>query len=473
VRLAAAMPVPRFSRLAAAERAATLLDPGTLEPLGSGGAERSTLLVARGRIGGRRAVLALTDGRLRGGTIGAGEARQLSHIAAEAERQRAAVVLCWDTGGVRVQEGPAALTAASTVGVALARLALTGVPVVHVVCGPRGCFGAPAVIAATGHRTIMLDGALWGLTGPQLLEGSRSETAARAAMTAACRCRNGHVDERIADRPAEVRGALVRFLHGRLARAGALRVLDRCLVTTGRLLGSLGPARRSLVNDVRTTGRQRDFFAYSFRRQWQPAGPTFRFAHVHAAWGMLGGQPAMATIVGPERSVRGIGVADAHAVLQAIRYAVATAPGAPIVTFLFCRGHASDLHEERAGLPRALGECLRGMVAARLAGHPLVCVLGGGAYGAAYLVFAAPSHRILAIRGTAIAPMAPRVLAAFQRLRGTRAAPETPADLAALIPEIRIVDSVVRLPRVLPEELEHARQAAGRTKSRARLALAG
>jgi acetyl-CoA carboxylase beta subunit len=463
----------RFSRLAAAERAAALLDPGTLERFDTGCAERSTLLAARGRIGRRRAVLALTDGRLRGGTVGAVEARQLSAAIAEAERTQAAVVLCWDTGGVRVQEGPAALTAASTVGVALARLALTGCPVVHLVSGPRGCFGAPAVIAATGHRTLMIDGASWGLTGPQLLEGSRSETTARAAMATAFRLRAGHADERVADRATDVRRALIRLLHGRLARAGARRVLDRCLATTGRLVGELDPARRAALPAVRTTGRQRDFFAYSFRRQWHPAGPTFRFGHVHAAWGMLGGQPAMATIVGPERSVRGIGVADAHAILQAIRHAVATAPGAPIVTFLFCRGHASDLHEERAGLPRALGECLRGMVAARLAGHPLVCVIGGGAYGAAYLVLAAPSHRILAIRGTAIAPMAPRVLAAFQRLRGTRAALETPADLAALIPEIRIVDSVVRLPRVLSEELERARQAAGSSKSHARLALAG
>ena len=38
--------------------------------------------------------------------------------------------MCWDTGGVRVQEGPAALAAASAVGVALTRLALLGVPVV-------------------------------------------------------------------------------------------------------------------------------------------------------------------------------------------------------------------------------------------------------------------------------------------------------------------------------------------------------
>jgi acetyl-CoA carboxylase alpha subunit len=185
-----------------------------------------------------------------------------------------------------------------------------------------------------------------------------------------------------------------------------------------------------------------------------------RTRHVHAAWGQLSGSDAMAIIVGPERSPEGIGVAAAHAVVQAVCTAVTVSRGtpAPIITFLFCRGHASTVDDERAGLPRALAACLRSLVAARLLGHPLLCVLGGGAYGAAYLALAAPSDRILALRGTAIAPMAPRVLAAFQRLRGIRAASDTPPDLARMFPDIRIVESVVRLPRALADELAIARR---------------
>ena len=72
-----------------------------------------------------------------------------------------------------------------------------------------------------------------------------------------------------------------------------------------------------------------------------------------------------------------------------------------------------DFAQERFGLQRALAECLRAMVAARLRGHPIISILGGGTYGAAYLALAAPSHRILAIRGTSVAPMAPQVLRAL------------------------------------------------------------
>jgi acetyl-CoA carboxylase alpha subunit len=167
--------------------------------------------------------------------------------------------------------------------------------------------------------------------------------------------------------------------------------------------------------------------------------------------------------VGPEdRTHGGIGIREANAIARMVRFAVRQKARrrAPILLFVFCQGHASDLLEERAGIHLALAESMRSLVAARAAGHPTLCVLGGGVYGAAYVALAAPCHRILALRGTAVAPMAPRLLAAFRQLRGLRVDPETPADLAELLPEVRMVESVVRLPRALREELDAAREQA-------------
>jgi acetyl-CoA carboxylase carboxyltransferase component len=461
------MSAQSFSRLTAIERATALADLGTLELLPVDAAKRTTLVTARGRIDGCDAVLVLTDGRQRGGTVGVAEAQQFSHALGVAERRRCAVVVCWDTGGVRVQEGPAALAATSAVGVALTQLALRRAAVVSVVSGPRGCFGAPAVIAASGQATIMTANALWGLTGPELLDaGAEAADAARAVMSAAARRRSGHATAAVADTPGAVRRQVARTLARPLQRVAGRTVLDSCVRSTAALVRQLSQPVASADDDAgRGMRRPRDFFVYSFRGQWQQSGPGIRMGHVHAAWGELSGSPTMAIIIGPERSNEGFGVADAHAVLRAVDAAVASSRGtaAPIITFLFCRGHANTLDDERAGLPRALAECLRGLVAARLLGHPLLCVLGGGAYGAAYLTLAAPCHRILAIRGTTVAPMAPRVLAAFQRLRGIRAAPETSPDLARMIPQIRIVESVVRLQRVLVDELGVARAAAAAT----------
>jgi malonate decarboxylase beta subunit len=449
-----------FSTLSAVERAAALVDRGTLALLAHDGDQRSSLVTGRGRIEGRDALLVLTEGQHRGGTVGLVEARQFSRAVGAAARRRSAVVICWDTGGVRVQEGPAALAAMSAVGIALAELALRGTPVVSVVSGPRGCFGAPAVIAAVGDATLQTAKGLWGLTGPQLIErGADAAAAAREIMSAAARRRGGHATAAVADSAAAIRRAVARAVARPRRRASGRQILQDCVQRTATLVEQLAAAPLAPV----VAKRRRDFFSYSLRRQWRTVGPAVHIDHVHAMWGELRADPVMGIIVGADRSHDGVGVADAHAVLQAVQIAAAASPRrapAPIVTFLFCRGHATTLRDERAGLPRALADCLRGLVTARLLGHPLICVLGGGAYGAAYLALAAPSHRILAIRGTTVAPMAPRVLAAFQRVRGIRDAPDTPPDLARLFPQIRIVDSVVRLPRALADELTVARRAA-------------
>ncbi len=448
-----------FSSLPAATRAATLVDSGRLEPLDSAPPQTGTLWVGRGAIQGHPVLLAITDGHVKGGTIGIDEARALTRLTtAAAEREPGAVIVCWDTGGVRVQDGPAALATVAAIGVALTRLALQGVPVATVISGPRGCFGAPAVIAATAHVTVVTAGAHWGLTGPKLLDsddGPVDERLAREATSASQRLQTGQVTAVVPDAAPAVRAALARFLHWKLRQVGPLRILDHAADRTSELVRRLHVDRTRQPVQVHGDGkRRRDLFRYSFRGHWQVTGPEVRGGLVDAAWGELDGRPAMGIIIGRERSARGIGIEDADTVTRMVRFAVEHSgrQPAPIVTFLFCRGHANDLHEERVGLPSALAECLKSLIVARLLGHPLLCVLGGGAYGAAYLSLAAPSHRILAIRGTTVAPMAPRVLAAFRALRGIRHAPETPQDLAELIPEIRIVESVVRLPRVLHEE---------------------
>jgi malonate decarboxylase beta subunit len=402
----------------------------------------------------------VTDGHQRGGTVGVADARILAQVTAR--RRRKPIIVCWDTGGVRVQEGSPALAAVAAIGVGLTRLALLGTPIATVITGPRGCFGAPSVVAATAHRIIMTDDAHWGLTGPTLLDtrhGLADEVVGRSVTSARHRYETRQAAEVVVDSVAAIRAALEKFLEQTLLPISPLTLLDRCVDRTEALARDLEEQRTTESKaDEPEARRQRDFFRYSIRGQWRPGAPEIRRGHVHAAWGELNRSPALAIVVGGERSPRGIGIEDAAAVTGMVRFAAAQGGRAPIVTFLFCRGHDNDLDEESAGLPVALAECLKSLVAARLLGHPLLCVLGGGAYGAAYLSLAAPSHRILAIRGTTVAPMAPRVLAAFQRLRGIRNDPDTPQNLAHLIPEIRIVESVVRLPRALNEEWAIARR---------------
>lgn len=450
-----------FSALTAAERATALLDKGTFRAL-YGSAAGQPVLLAAGRIDGHRVLAALCDGAVSGGTFGTHEASLLARLIEQAERKSKeppTLIIAFDTGGVRVQEGPVALAALSAVAVSLARLTLRGVRAVSIISGKRGCFGAPSVMAALPESVAMTANCNWGLTGPRLIGGVRSEPeqggrSGFAATSAASRKRNGDAQIVVDDTVAAVRAELRRFVASPPPPATEP---GEQIAVAAQLTASLKTRlRRSRAyHPPAVAKRHRDLLRYSFRGQWQPHGKLERGGLVEAALGTLAGRPALSLIIGPERvEGSGVGIEEVALVTEMIRRADAL-PGekAAILVFLFCQGHVVDVTQERFGLPRALAACLRSMVAARLRGHPIITVLGGGTYGAAYLALAAPSHRVLAMRGTSIAPMAPEVLRAFQTLRGQRAGQDPQAQLAELIPDIRIVESVIRLPRALRDEM--------------------
>lgn len=449
----------RFSELGAAERVAALLDEDSFQSLrhcADGGA----LLVGRGRLGGRQACVAVTDGRIKGGTFGCREAALLGRLLEEADafdrHGRPLLVIVFDTGGVRVEEGPAALAALSATAVSLARLVLRGTRALSIISGPRGCFGAPAVMAAIPERVAMIAGSHWGLTGPRLIgrpeEGAAVGRAGFEAMSAAARKLGRDAHAVIADHAAAVRAEAVRF-----AAAPSLVSPSEQIQRSARRAAAMRARLRhsKAWRTPRQPRRRRDLLRHSFGGLWK-AGKVRRGGLVEAALGTLAGRPALGLVIGPERSeTSGVGIEEAALVTEMVSR-VARLPGEPaaILVFLFCQGHAVDVTQERFGLPRALAECLRALVAARLRGHPVVTVLGGGAYGAAYLALAAPSHRILALRGTSIAPMAPELLHAFESLRGRKPDTTAKGQIADLVPQIRIVESIIRLPRALREELQ-------------------
>lgn len=458
--------------MSAVQRAESLLDAGSFLPL-TGVTADAAFVVGSGTLARAPVLTALSDGHVRGGTIGVREASILARLAeiavkrGERGHRPVALIIGFDTGGVRVEEGPMALAATSAVGVALARLTLLGVRVAAVISGPRGCFGAPAVMAALPERIIMTEDAHWGLTGPKLLggvlDGPPPEQEGLIATSADTRLGNGDVHAVVPDAADAVRAQLYAFVED-VAAHRDLPTLQQRIAASADLTAALCNRFHGSVPSVQLDAgkpRRRDLLRYSFRGEWKPTGPIQRRGLIHAALGMLGGRSALGFIIAPEQ-VRGggVGIEEAAVICDMVRLAARPAAAGPtdgeraaILTFLFCQGHAVDLAQERFGLHRALAECLRALAAARLLGHPIVSILGGGTYGAAYLALAAPSHRILAMRGTSVAPMAPQVLRAFQALRGLKAGQEAEAQLAELIPDIRIVESVIRLPRVLREEL--------------------
>ena len=179
----------RFTELSARERAVALLDHGTfqeligpferlesphLEPQGVVPACDDGVVVARGDLGGERAVVLAVEGLFQGGGIGevsgAKIAGALELALLDAERGRAVrPVLLLETGGIRLQEANLGLLAVAEIHAAIVALR-SHVPVVGVVAGMVGCFGGMAIAAGLCSYVVMTREGRLGLNGPQVIE---------------------------------------------------------------------------------------------------------------------------------------------------------------------------------------------------------------------------------------------------------------------------------------------------------------
>jgi malonate decarboxylase beta subunit len=132
------------------------------------------VVIARGRIDGREAVLAAIEGAYQGGSVGevsgAKIAGSLELALADCERGKPVLpVLLLETGGVRLQEANLGLAAIAEIHSAIVALR-AHVPVVGVVAGMVGCFGGMSLTAALCSHLIVTRQARIGMNGPEVIE---------------------------------------------------------------------------------------------------------------------------------------------------------------------------------------------------------------------------------------------------------------------------------------------------------------
>jgi malonate decarboxylase beta subunit len=179
----------RFTELSARERATALLDAGTfreligpferlesphLEPQGVVPACDDGVVVARGDLGGERAVVLAVEGLFQGGGIGEVSGAKIAGALELALRDAEGghpvrPVLLLETGGIRLQEANLGLLAIAEIHAAIVALR-SHVPVVGVVAGMVGCFGGMAIAAGLCSYVVMTREGRLGLNGPQVIE---------------------------------------------------------------------------------------------------------------------------------------------------------------------------------------------------------------------------------------------------------------------------------------------------------------
>ncbi len=204
--------------LTAEERIESLLDPGSFEdiakpiessdPLGfvdrqpyperiremqekTGMAD--AVLVGRGRIDGRRVVIAVMDFRFIGGSMGSVVGEQIAHGIRIAIEDQCPFILVASSGGARVQEGVLSLLQMAKTTMARRLLAQHGLPFISVMTYPTSG-GVQASIASLGDLIIAERGAMIGFAGRRVIEQTISEELPSHFQTEIFALERGQID---------------------------------------------------------------------------------------------------------------------------------------------------------------------------------------------------------------------------------------------------------------------------------------
>lgn len=222
-------------RLAAPERIALLLDPGSFQefardlrssdPLGfvarSGSyadklvSEREktgledAVVVGVGTIEGQRLVLAVMDFRFIGGSMGSVVGEKLTQAIERATEEHIPLVIASASGGARQQEGTISLMQMAKTSAALSRLADAGVLYVSLLTDPTTA-GVSASFAFLGDVILAEPGALVGFAGPRVIEQMMHQRLPKDVNTSEFVLKHGMIDGITHRR--ELRSTLARLL---------------------------------------------------------------------------------------------------------------------------------------------------------------------------------------------------------------------------------------------------------------------
>jgi malonate decarboxylase beta subunit len=178
-----------FIEMSARERVRAILDPGTFrEMLGPFDRIKSPWLplqgivaqaddgvvLARGTLQAKPALIAAIEGAYQGGSMGEVSGAKIAgalELALDdcAQGRLILPVLLFETGGVRLQEANLGLAAIAEIHAAIIALRRY-VPVVGVIAGMVGCFGGMSLAAALCSRLIVTPQARLGMNGPEVIE---------------------------------------------------------------------------------------------------------------------------------------------------------------------------------------------------------------------------------------------------------------------------------------------------------------
>ncbi|MDB5365301.1 MAG: malonate decarboxylase subunit beta [Rhodospirillales bacterium] len=178
------------------------------------------IVVGEAALDGRAVLVAAQEGRFMGGAFGEVHGAKLVGLLRAARATRRDVLICFDTGGVRLQEANAGELAIAEIIRALVLARLAGVQVVGLIGGRAGCYGGGGLIAACCSTLIVTEQGRISVTGPEVIETNKGveefDSKDRAfvwrTMGGKHRYLIGGADRLVADSAAAFRAAAIGAL---------------------------------------------------------------------------------------------------------------------------------------------------------------------------------------------------------------------------------------------------------------------
>ncbi len=129
------------------------------------------VVVGQGHLAAQAVVVIAQEGLFNGGAVGEVHGAKIRGALLRAARDRPqAVLLCVDSGGVRLHEANAGLIAISEIMRALFAVQTAGIPVIALVGGTCGAFGGMGIVARLCNAIIISEEGRLGLSGPEVIE---------------------------------------------------------------------------------------------------------------------------------------------------------------------------------------------------------------------------------------------------------------------------------------------------------------
>lgn len=134
------------------------------------------MIVGGGRLAGKRVLVAAQEGRFMGGAFGEVHGAKLTGLlraARELGDKIEAVLILFDTGGVRLQEANAGELAIAEIMRAMLDLRAAGGRVIGLIGGRSGCYGGGGLISACCSGLVVSEQGRISVSGPEVIETNK------------------------------------------------------------------------------------------------------------------------------------------------------------------------------------------------------------------------------------------------------------------------------------------------------------